>query len=117
MLRPYIISLRAPTTIPQSYHVRIPRPPHSRQPQRKCAPPAWYAVHLDAPSLQLRQQPRDREPQPRAPQLAAARLVDAKEPIEDAIQVLRRDAGARVAHADADLPPVTDNRECHRPAR
>src|SRR5467141_4477113 len=114
MLRPYIISLRAPTTIPQ---VRISRPCHTRQPQRKRAAFAHRTIHLAPPSLQFREQPRDREAKPGSSQLAAARLIDPKEPIEDPIYMLWRDPGPGIAHANSDLGTVLRDHERHAAAR
>src|SRR6266478_718656 len=87
------------------------------QPQRKCAPLARRAVHFDAPSLELRQQPRDREAEAGPTQLATAGLIDSEETIEDPIEMLRCDPRAGVLHAHTDLLAMWYDREHHAAAR
>ena len=50
------------------------------------------ALDGDPAAVDLRDVLDDRQPQPGAAQVAAARLVDAVEPLEQPRQVLRRDA-------------------------
>src|SRR5258706_16412230 len=110
MLRPYIISLRPPTTIPQ---VRISRPCHAGQPQRKRASLTKRAVHFDASSLELRQQTRDREAEAGSSQLTTARLIDTEETVEDPMEMLRSDPGTGTLHAHNDLLAMRYEREHH----
>src|SRR5258706_2272251 len=87
------------------------------QPQRKCASLARRAVHFDAAPWQLRKQSRDRETEPGSSQLATAGLIDPEETIEDPIQMLRRDPGARVLHAHTDFLPMWYDRKHDAAAR
>src|SRR5207247_3576967 len=71
----------------------------------------------DVSTLQLGEQPGDRETEAGAAQLAAAGLVDPEEAVEDPLDVLGRDAGSRVSHARPDHIPVLPQRERDAAAR
>src|SRR4029450_6775945 len=71
-----------------------------RQPERRALALRRFHRHLTA--VDLRDVPHDRETEPGAARRAAARLVDAIEALEDALEIARRDPDAVVAHADDD---------------
>src|SRR5437867_13363003 len=97
MLRPYVIP---------ALHDSRPR-----QPQRKRAPFSHGALHLDPPALQLGKQARNRQAEPRSAELAAARLVDPKEPIEHPFHMLGSDAGTSDADTDPHLLAIARERK------
>src|SRR5260370_34267136 len=71
----------------------------SCEPQRKRAAAARRALDGNGSSLELGQEARDREAEPRAAERATARLIDAVEAVEDACDVLGRDAWTRIRYA------------------
>src|SRR5256885_997042 len=81
------------------------------QPHGERAARAWGARDRDVATLQLGQEPRDREAEPASPQVAAARLIHTEEAVEDPLYVLRRDARPRVAHAHTHHRAVGFERE------
>ena len=66
------------------------------------------AGHVDLAADRLHQVLDDRQTQPGAAELAAARLVDAVEPLEDARQVVARDADAGVGDLDAGFVVIAE---------
>src|SRR5450756_2054468 len=69
------------------------------------APLAESALHGDAAPVSLSDVLDDRQTEPGAAEVAAARLVDPIEALEEPGQVLARHADTVVAHADVDLAP------------
>jgi hypothetical protein len=59
----------------------------------------------------------DREAEARAARAAAARLVDAIEPLEDPVEITCRDAHAVVGDDELDPGPVRPRRDLHPTAR
>ena len=82
------------------------RPGGGRQAQRERRTLARPRVHLHRTVVVLQDVAHDGEAEPGATGLAAARLVDAVEALEHALEVACRDADAAVAHRDADLRAV-----------
>ena len=75
---------------------RLPPPPSAliplaRQGQNKTAPPALGILHPDAPSVQLRNGPHQRESQPSTAQLPGTGFIDAEERLKDIISEFIRD--------------------------
>ena len=69
---------------------------------------AFARLHGDVAAVRLRDVAHDRETEPGAAGVAAARAVDAVEPLEDPFEIARRDPDAVVAHDERD--PVADDR-------
>ena len=70
--------------------------------------------HGDVAAVRLRDVAHDREPEPGAAGVAAARPVDAVEALEDAFEVARRDPDAVVAHDERDAVAVEPRADLDR---
>jgi len=78
---------------------------------------AHGALHGDVAAVRLGDPARDSQPQPRAATPSCARLVQAVEPLEDALQILGRNARPRIAHGQPRPCAVHVERELNAPAR
>src|SRR5260370_21082387 len=89
----------------------------SCEPQRKRAAAARRALDRYGSSLELGQEARDREAETGAAERATARLIDAVEAVEDAFDVLGRDAWPRIRYAHTRHRAVRAHRQRDAPAR
>src|SRR5262249_46548624 len=83
----------------------------SGKPKGKYAPVSNRALNRHATLLELGEQSRDGETESGAAQLAAPRLVDPEEAVEDELEMLCSDPGSRVLHGHADhaiIAPETE---------
>src|SRR5947199_5285418 len=73
-----------------------------RQLEREAAALADLALQVDAPAVRLHDVAHDGEPEAGGAELAAVGRL--REALEDALPLVGRDAGARVAHGQEDAP-------------